>query len=63
MSWSDERRRLEVRANADTPEDVKKALSLGAQGVGLCRSEHMFFESERILAMRQMILRLLPRFD
>ncbi len=56
MGWVDELRRLEVRANADTPRDAKVARDLGAQGIGLCRTEHMFFESERILAMREMIL-------
>ncbi len=56
MGWADERRRLSVRANADTPQDVEKAFEMGAEGVGLCRTEHMFFESHRILAIRKMIL-------
>lgn len=56
MGWADVKRRLSVRANADTPGDVEKALSLGAEGVGLCRTEHMFFQNGRILAMRKMIL-------
>lgn len=56
MGWADAGRRMRVRANADTPLDVKRALSMGAEGVGLCRTEHMFFENQRILAMRQMIL-------
>jgi pyruvate,orthophosphate dikinase len=55
MSWADEHRRLRVRANADNPEDSKIALSFGAEGIGLCRTEHMFFAPERILAVRQMI--------
>ncbi len=53
--WADEERRLRVRANADTPRDAKMALEFGAEGIGLCRSEHMFFESDRILAVREMI--------
>src|SRR5437762_5914943 len=56
MTWADERRRLRVRANADTPQDAKLALELGAEGVGLCRTEHMFFEGDRITAMREMIV-------
>jgi len=56
MSWADEERRLGVRANADTPRDAKQARDLGAEGIGLCRTEHMFFEHERILAVREMIL-------
>lgn len=56
MSWADEVRRLEVRANADTPHDAQQALDLGAQGVGLCRTEHMFFAEDRINAVREMIL-------
>jgi pyruvate, orthophosphate dikinase len=55
MSWADEIRTLKVRANADNPEDSRLALSFGAEGIGLCRTEHMFFESERILAVREMI--------
>jgi pyruvate, orthophosphate dikinase len=56
MSWADERRRLRVRANADTPADAARARELGAEGVGLCRTEHMFFEGDRITAMREMIV-------
>ena len=55
MSWADGVRKLKVRANADTPEDSSIALKFGAQGIGLCRTEHMFFDPERILAVRQMI--------
>lgn len=56
MSWADEERKLKVRANADTPRDVIQAIDLGAEGVGLCRTEHMFFEEERIKAIREMIV-------
>lgn len=56
MQWADEYRRLDVRANADTPHDAKQALDLGAQGIGLCRTEHMFFAEDRINAVREMIL-------
>lgn len=56
LGWADKIRKLDVLANADTPVDVAKAISLGAQGVGLCRTEHMFFSTERIISMRQMIL-------
>ncbi len=56
MTWSDEYRRLRVRANADTPRDARVARNFGAEGIGLCRTEHMFFEGERILAMREMIV-------
>src|SRR5213082_1470418 len=56
MKWADEFRRLGVRANADTPEQVKNAVAFGAEGIGLCRTEHMFFEGNRIDAMREMIL-------
>ena len=55
MAWADEFRRLKVRTNADTPADAKKARELGAEGVGLCRTEHMFFDPERIAAFREMI--------
>ncbi len=55
MSWADEFRRLKVRTNADTPADAKKARELGAEGIGLCRTEHMFFEATRIAAFREMI--------
>jgi pyruvate,orthophosphate dikinase len=56
MQWADAVRRLKVRANADRPEDASLARSFGAEGIGLCRTEHMFFDPERILAMRKMIL-------
>ena len=56
MTWADGARRLGVRANADTPEDARVALEFGAEGIGLCRTEHMFFEAERIVAVREMIL-------
>jgi pyruvate, orthophosphate dikinase len=56
MSWADARRRLRVRANADTPADARRAREFGAEGIGLCRTEHMFFEGDRITAMREMIL-------
>lgn len=55
MGWADETRRLKVRTNADTPHDTKVALEFGAEGIGLCRTEHMFFAPERILAVREMI--------
>ncbi len=56
MGWVDEARRMRVRANADTPEDAERARQFGAEGIGLCRTEHMFFGADRILAVRQMIL-------
>jgi pyruvate, orthophosphate dikinase len=56
MSWADARRRLRVRANADTPADARRAREFGAEGIGLCRTEHMFFEGDRITAMREMIV-------
>ena len=56
MRWVDDTRRLDVRANADTPEDAERARAFGAEGIGLCRTEHMFFGPDRILAVRQMIL-------
>ena len=56
MKWSDKHRKLKIRTNADTPTDAKRARNFGAQGIGLCRTEHMFFEGERITAMREMIL-------
>ncbi|PWM55500.1 MAG: pyruvate, phosphate dikinase, partial [Oscillospiraceae bacterium] len=55
MGWADKFRRLQVRTNADTPRDAKKAFELGAQGIGLCRTEHMFFNDDRIAAIREMI--------
>jgi pyruvate, orthophosphate dikinase len=56
MSWADEFRTLGIRTNADTPEQVSNAIAFGAEGIGLCRTEHMFFEGDRIDAMREMIL-------
>ena len=56
MNWADEFRTLKVRTNADTPGDAAKAVEMGAEGIGLCRTEHMFFEGERIIAVREMIL-------
>jgi pyruvate,orthophosphate dikinase len=56
MGWADERRRLKVRTNAETPQDARTACRFGAQGIGLCRTEHMFFDDVRLAAMREMIL-------
>ena len=56
MGWADSARRMRVRANAETPQDARMARSFGAEGIGLCRTEHMFFEGDRIVAMREMIL-------
>jgi pyruvate,orthophosphate dikinase len=56
MGWADKRRRMKVRTNADTPNDAKVARQFGAEGIGLCRTEHMFFEGDRIVAVREMIL-------
>jgi pyruvate,orthophosphate dikinase len=56
MKWADEMRTLKVRTNADTPRDAKQALAFGAQGIGLCRTEHMFFDKDRIFHVREMIL-------
>ena len=56
MEWADKYRKLGVRTNADTPRDTKKAIELGAEGIGLCRTEHMFFDEKRIFAIRKMIL-------
>ena len=56
MGWADAARRLRVRTNADTPRDTKQAVKFGAEGIGLCRTEHMFFEADRIAAVREMIL-------
>jgi pyruvate, orthophosphate dikinase len=56
MGWADKARKLKVRANADTPNDARVAIRFGAEGIGLCRTEHMFFEGERIRAVREMIL-------
>ena len=55
MAWADKYRQLQVRTNADTPKDAQKAASFGAEGIGLCRTEHMFFEADRIAAIREMI--------
>ena len=56
LGWADDTRRLQVRANADTPRDARIARNFGAEGIGLCRTEHMFFEGDRITAMREMIV-------
>ncbi len=56
MEWADRTRRMKIRANAETPADARTARSFGAEGIGLCRTEHMFFEGSRIVAMREMIL-------
>ncbi len=56
MGWADKARKLKVRANAETPEDARVAIKFGAEGIGLCRTEHMFFEADRIRAVREMIL-------
>jgi pyruvate,orthophosphate dikinase len=56
MAWADEVRKLKVRTNADTPKDAEQAVKFGAEGIGLCRTEHMFFEEDRIAAMREMIV-------
>ena len=56
MGWADRLRRLRVRTNADTREDARIAREFGAEGIGLCRTEHMFFEPARVLAVREMIL-------
>ncbi|MEQ1612671.1 MAG: pyruvate, phosphate dikinase, partial [Hyphomicrobiaceae bacterium] len=58
MAWADAARKLKVRANADTPRDAAQAREFGAEGIGLCRTEHMFFDEDRILAMREMIVAL-----
>ncbi len=56
MKWADKHRKLDVRTNADTPDDAQRAREFGAQGIGLCRTEHMFFDEQRIMSMREMIL-------
>ena len=56
MVWADESRRLKIRTNAETPDDARQAIAFGAEGIGLCRTEHMFFDEKRIMAMRKMIL-------
>ena len=60
MGWADQYRKLEVRTNADTPKDAKQAYNFGAQGIGLCRTEHMFFAPDRIAAIREMIVSKTP---
>ena len=55
MGWVDRHRRLKVRTNADTPGDSRVARQFGAEGIGLCRTEHMFFEDDRLIVMREMI--------
>ena len=56
MGWADEVRRMKVRTNAETPADARVARQFGAEGIGLCRTEHMFFDGDRIIAVREMIL-------
>jgi len=56
MKWADELRHLKIRTNADTPHDAEQAYKFGAEGIGLCRTEHMFFDADRIPAMREMIV-------
>jgi pyruvate,orthophosphate dikinase len=56
MEWADKARRMHVRTNAETPADVQTAKEFGAEGIGLCRTEHMFFDADRIAAVREMIL-------
>ena len=56
MGWADDIRKLKVRTNADNPRDTKQAVEFGAEGIGLCRTEHMFFEEDRIMSMREMIV-------
>ena len=56
MTWADSIRTLKIRTNADTPKDAAKAVYFGAEGIGLCRTEHMFFGGERIKGMREMIV-------
>ena len=58
MSWADSFRKLKVRTTSETPKDTKTAKDFGAEGIGLCRTEHMFFDEERILSVREMILSL-----
>ena len=61
LSWADKLRRMEVWANADTPEDARKARELGAEGIGLCRTEHMFMQQDRLPIVQQMILANTPQ--
>ena len=56
MKWADKFRKLKIRTNAETEQDSKTAIDFGAEGIGLCRTEHMFFDEDRILSVRQMIL-------
>ena len=56
MKWADKYRKLKIRTNSETPSDTKTAREFGAEGIGLCRTEHMFFDEDRILSVRQMIL-------
>ena len=56
MSWADKHRKLKIRTNSETPLDTKTARDFGAEGIGLCRTEHMFFDEERILSVRELIL-------
>ena len=56
MAWADKSRVLKVRTNADTPKDARNAVKFGAEGIGLCRTEHMFFEEDRIMKIRKMIV-------
>jgi pyruvate,orthophosphate dikinase len=58
MGWADKARRMKVRANAETPADAAQAVKFGAEGIGLCRTEHMFFDAERIAAVREMTARI-----
>mgnify|MGYP001154551388 FL=1 len=61
MAWADDTRKLKIRTNAETPADAKQAIQFGAEGIGLCRTEHMFFDDTRIMAMRKMILAENPK--
>jgi pyruvate,orthophosphate dikinase len=63
MGWADDRRTLQVRSNAETPLDVSAAREFGAEGIGLCRTEHMFFDASRIIDVRQMIMSILKRLE
>ena len=56
MVWADETRKMKIRTNAESPDDAAQAIRFGAEGIGLCRTEHMFFDSDRIIAVRQMIM-------
>ena len=63
MSWADNIRKLKVRTNSETPLDTKTARDFGAEGIGLCRTEHMFFDEERILSVREMILSKIKKIE